>query len=79
MVDPVINEFSPNEVTIHLHICDNSIITFSIIVLCLGFSNTSHDDSLCSFRKKVVDKVKTDIYILKTICQRKYYENTINK
>ena len=30
MIDPVINVFSPNEVRIHLHICDNSIITFEI-------------------------------------------------
>ena len=29
-IDSVINGFSPNEVQIHLHICDHSIITFGI-------------------------------------------------
>ena len=35
--DPVINEFSPNEVRIHLHICDKSIFTIGIRGFCLGF------------------------------------------
>ena len=45
IIDPVINLFSPHEVTIHFHICDHSIVLFGIRGLCLGFSNTSHVDS----------------------------------
>ena len=57
------NGFSPNEVKIHLHICDHSIITFGIRGLCLGFSNTSHVHSLDRFRKIVVDKFKFGLII----------------
>ena len=64
IIDPVINGFSPNEVIIHLYICDHSIITFGRIGLCLGFSNTSNVESLERFRISVVDKFKLDISIL---------------
>ena len=37
---PVINEFSPNEVKRHLHICDQSIVTFGIRGFCFSVSNT---------------------------------------
>ena len=60
-MDPVINGFSPNEVKIHFHICDHSIVTFGIRELCLVFSNTSHIETLDRFRKPVVDKAKTDL------------------
>ena len=59
-IDPVINGFSINEVKVHLHICDHSIVTFGIRVLCLGFSNTSNVDNLYRFRTSVADKVKID-------------------
>ena len=59
--DPVITGFIPNEVKGHLQIYDHSIVTFGIRGLYLGFSNTSHVDSLYRFRKSVVDKVKFDI------------------
>ena len=49
---PVINGFSTIEVISNLHIWDNSITTFDIRGLSLGFSNTSHIYSLERFRKK---------------------------
>ena len=61
IIYPVINGFNPHEVTIHLHICDNSVVTIGIRGLCLGFSNTSHVYSLYMFRKSVNAKVKTEI------------------
>ena len=61
IIDPVINGFSPNEVRSHLQICYHSIIDFWKIVLCLGFSKTSHVDILYSFIKSVVEKVKLEI------------------
>ena len=60
IIDPVINGFIPNDVSIHLHICDQSIVTFGIRGRCLGFSITYHVDSLDRFRRSVVDKVKGD-------------------
>ena len=30
MIDPVINKFSLDELKIHLHICDNSIVTLGL-------------------------------------------------
>ena len=63
VIDPVINGFSPNKVKSHFHICDNSIVPFGIRGLFLWFSNTSHVDSLDRFRKSVIDKVKTDVFI----------------
>ena len=62
---PDINGFRTNGVKIHLYICDNSIVTFGISGLCLGFSNTSQVDSLYRLRKSVFDKIKTDVYIIK--------------
>ena len=64
MIHPVINGLSPNEVRIHLQIFDNPIIEFEKIGLYLGFSNTSHVESLYRFRKSVDNKVKLDIIIL---------------
>ena len=64
MIDPVVNGFSPNEVRSHLQICDHLIIAFGKRGFCLGFSNTSHVDSLDRFRKSVVEKFKLDINIL---------------
>ena len=61
MIDPVIDGFSPNEVRRHLQICDNSIITFGQIGLCLGFSNPSCVNSLDRFIKSVVEKVELEI------------------
>ena len=57
-VDPVINALITNEVKVHLHICDHSILTFGLRGLCLGFSNTSHVESLGRFTKTVVDTFK---------------------
>ena len=57
----------------HLHIYDNSIITFGIIGFCLGFSNTSHVYSLDRFRKIVVGEIKTDLWIvLKDLNEKNY-------
>ena len=64
-MDPVVNGFSPNDVSSHLHICDHSIVTFGIRGRCLGFSNTSRVDSLDRFRRTVVEKVKTYICLKK--------------
>ena len=63
-IDPVNIGFSPNDVSSNLHICDHWIVTFGIIEKIIGFSNTSHVDSLDRFGISVVDKVKTDICIL---------------
>ena len=63
IIDIVINLFIPNEVTIHLQICEHSIVTYGIRGLCIGFSDTSHVDSLDRFIKSVVDKVKIDVCI----------------
>ena len=63
IIDLVINGFSPKDVSINLHICDHSIVKFGIRGKCLGFSNTSHVDSLDRFRISVSDKVKTDVLI----------------
>ena len=61
----VINVFSTNEEKSYFQIFDQSIVTFCIRGLCLGFSNTSHVDSLDRFIKAVVDRVEFDIHILK--------------
>ena len=53
-IDPVINIFSSNEVRSHLQISYHSIIDFEKIGLCLGFSKTSHVESLDRFIKSVV-------------------------
>ena len=37
IIDQIINGFSPNEVTSHLHICDHLIVTFGIWGLYWGF------------------------------------------
>ena len=63
IIYPVINGFSPNDVSNHLKICDPSTIIFGIREKCLGLSNTSNVDSLERFKRSVVDKVKTDICI----------------
>ena len=44
-----------------------------IILLCLGFSNISHVDSLYRFGKSVVDKFRTALCVLK-----KYYDSKEN-
>ena len=64
IIDPVINGFSPNDVSSHLHICDHSIVIFGRGEIYIGFSNTPHVDSLYRFIISVLDKVKTDICIL---------------
>ena len=64
VINPVISRFSPNELRSHLQNCDHSIITFVIIGLCSGFSNTYHVGSLYRFRKSVFEKVKLDLYHL---------------
>ena len=80
-IDLVINVFSPNDISSHLHICEHSIITFGIIEKISGLSNTSHVYSLDRFRRSVVDKVKTDTFIKKNQYHLKYnnikiqYEN----
>ena len=63
-IDPVINGFSLNDESSHLHIYDNSIVTFGIREKYIGSSNTYHVDILDRFRRSVVDEVKTDICIL---------------
>ena len=65
IIDPVINGFSPNDVSSHFHICYHSIVKISIRDICLDSSNTSNVDSLGRFGISVVDKVKTDIFIKK--------------
>ena len=62
-MDPVINGFSPNDVSSNLHICDHSIVKFGIREKYIGFSNTSHVDSLYRFRRSVFDNIKKDICI----------------
>ena len=64
-IDSVINGFIPHELRINLHICDQPIVKFGIRGLCLGFSSTFHIDSLYRFRRPVVDKVKTEVWIEK--------------
>ena len=71
IIDPVINGFSPNEATSHLHNCDHKNFTSCIRVLCLGFSSTSNVDNLYTFRISVVDKVRTGVYIY---FLRKYFK-----
>ena len=61
VIDPVINVFSPNEVSSHFQICDHSIINFGKIGFCLGFSKTSHVESLDRFIKSMVEKVELEI------------------
>ena len=65
MIGPVINVFGHYKVRINLIICDHSIITFRKTVLCVGFSNTYHVDSLDIFSKLVVEKVHNSIDNLK--------------
>ena len=67
IVDLVINGFSTNDVSSHSHICDHSIVTFGIREKCIGFSNTSHVDILDRFIRSVVDKVKSDIFLLQKV------------
>ena len=50
IIDPVINGFSTNNVSINLNICYHSIITFGIREKGLGFSKASHVDILDRFR-----------------------------
>ena len=78
IIDPVINEFSTNDVSIYLHICDQSIITFGIREKFIGLSKTSYADSLDRFRRLDVDKAKKDICILQKSDHKKK-ENTICK
>ena len=61
IIDPVLNVFSPNEVSSHFRICAHPIITFVERIFCLGFSNTSNVDSLDIFRNVVVEKSHNDI------------------
>ena len=77
IIDPVINVFIPNDVSIYLNICDQSIVTFVIRKKFIGFSNTSHVDSLDRFIKSVVEKVKIDICILQKGYNSK--ENIVKK
>ena len=58
MIDPDIIGFSDNELKTHFQNFDHSIITFGLRGLCLGFSNTSHVESLGRFTKTVVDTFK---------------------
>ena len=74
IIDLVINGFNPNDESSRLHNCDHSIVTLGIRKQCLGFSNTSHVDSLDRFRRTVVDKVKIDICMLK----QKYHSKENN-
>ena len=69
-VYPVINVFNPREVRSNSYICYHSILIFGIRVLCLGFSKTSHIDSLDRFRKLVVDKVITKLCKKKNIIKK---------
>ena len=59
----IINLFSPNYVSNHLHIYDQSIVIFGIRENSLGLSKTYHVESLDMFRRPVIDKVKIDICI----------------
>ena len=79
MVDPVINVYTPNELKIHLHICDHSIINFGTRWFCLGFKKTSHVDSLDGFRNTFADQVKFDISLFIEVFYRRKYKNKICK
>ena len=61
MIYPVVNGFSTNEVMSYLHIFYHSMITFVKRGFCLGFSDTSHVESLDRLRKSVVENVYNDI------------------
>ena len=72
IIDPFINLFIPNVVRINLNIFNHSIINFVDRVFCLGFPNTSCDDSLDIFRIVVFEKVhnvihKNNLTLLKKI------------
>ena len=69
-IDPVIDEVSPNGLISGFHIYDHSIVTFGIRGFYLGFSKTSHAESLDRFRKLVVHRVKLDISVLKIILKK---------
>ena len=71
IIDLIIDGFSPNGESSHLHIRDTSIVTFGIREKCIGFSNTSRVDILDIFRRSFVDKVKSDICILQKGCDSK--------
>ena len=79
ITDPVITLFSPNEIKTYLRIYYQSIVNFGIIGFCLGFSNTSCVEILDWFRKTVVGKIKTDVFIqknhLKIYKMKIQYEN----
>ena len=62
-MDPDIHVPFPNAVKDRLQICDHLNVTFGIMGLCLGFSNTSNADSLDIFRKSVVDRLYLNIFI----------------
>ena len=66
-IDTVIDGFIPHEVRGHFHIYDHSIIKFGIIGFCLGFSNTYNVGILDRYRDSIVDKVITELCILKYI------------
>ena len=70
MTELFIIGFSPTDESSHLQICDHSIVTFRIREKCIVFSNTSHVHSLYRFRRSVVDKVKSDICILKNVIDK---------
>ena len=58
IIDPVIDEFIPNDESSDFHIFDHSIVTFGIKEIFIGLSNTCHVAILDRFRRSVVDKVK---------------------
>ena len=69
-----------------MHICDHSIVKILIIEKCIGFSNTSHVDSLDRSIRSVADKVKSDTCILQKSYDSKennikikYANNSVNK
>ena len=64
-IDPILNGFSPNDVSSHLHIFDHSIVTFVMKERCLGFIKTYRVDILDRFTRSVVDKIETYICISK--------------
>ena len=57
MIDPVIAGFITNEGRSHLHIFDQSIITFGKIGFCSGFSSTSYVETVNRFRKVVLENI----------------------
>ena len=74
-IDAVINIFSHHKVRRHFHICDQYIVTLSIREKYLGFSKTSHVDSL----ERLSIKIHTykNIYSRENNMKMKYHNEFV--